>query len=280
MAVDVKNIIPNGKSEKSEIHSASNGKSETHPNSKEHHIEIIERSLLSDKAILRHREQGTIIIEPFCRENLSTSSYDVTLGPYYYRETHRDPGTIGIYNPYSEAMVHTIWGDYHTAEKHSEWTARTGIKLENIDADEQIIWLSPGETILGHTDEYIGGRKTVTTMMKARSSLGRNFIEVCKCAGWGDVGYTNRWTMEITNNSQHYSIPLVVGRRVAQIVFFECEGICASSYESDGKYQSTHCVEELKLNWKPTDMLPKMYKDREVLQIMKKQATRTTPVNI
>ena len=24
-------------------------------------------------------------------------------------------------------------------------------------------------------------------MMKARSSLGRNFIEVCKCAGWGDV---------------------------------------------------------------------------------------------
>jgi hypothetical protein len=33
----------------------------------------------------------------------------------------------------------------------------------------------------------------VTTMMKARSSLGRNFIEICKCAGWGDVGYINRW---------------------------------------------------------------------------------------
>lgn len=31
-------------------------------------------------------------------------------------------------------------------------------------------------------------RKTVTTMMKARSSMGRNFIEVCKCAGWGDIG--------------------------------------------------------------------------------------------
>jgi dCTP deaminase-like len=54
--------------------------------------------------------------------------------------------------------------------------------------------------------------------------LGRNFIEVCKCAGWGDIGYTNRWTMEITNNSRHYSIPLVVGRRVAQIIFFESEG--------------------------------------------------------
>ncbi len=35
------------------------------------------------------------------------------------------------------------------------------------------------------------------------------------------IGYINRWTMEITNNSRHYAIPLVVGRRVAQIVFFD-----------------------------------------------------------
>lgn len=42
------------------------------------------------------------------------------------------------------------------------------------------------------------------------------------------MGYINRWTMEITNNSQHYSIPLVVGRRIAQIVFFHCE-VCLLS---------------------------------------------------
>lgn len=76
-------------------------------------------------------------------------------------------------------------------------------------------------------------------MMKARSSLGRNFIEVCKCAGWGDVGYINRWTMEITNNSRYYSIPLVVGRRIAQIVFFDTEGTLEGrSYELTGtRYQ-------------------------------------------
>ena len=92
-------------------------------------------------------------------------------------------------------------------------------------------------------NQYIGGRETVTTMMKARSSMGRNFIAVCKasadlffcnlffvsnhcyqCAGWGDIGYINRWTMEITNNSRYYSIPLVVGRRIAQIVFFDSDG--------------------------------------------------------
>ena len=92
-------------------------------------------------------------------------------------------------------------------------------KASNLD--DQVILLEPGETILAHTNEFIGGKGEVTTMMKARSSVGRNFIEVCKCAGWGDVGYVNRWAMEITNNSRHYTIPLVVGRRVAQIVFFE-----------------------------------------------------------
>eukprot|EP00026_Physarum_polycephalum_P013937 Phypoly_transcript_14398.p2 GENE.Phypoly_transcript_14398~~Phypoly_transcript_14398.p2 ORF type:complete len:104 (+),score=8.59 Phypoly_transcript_14398:561-872(+) len=101
-------------------------------------------------------------------------------------------------------------------------------------------------------------------MMKARSSMGRNFIEVCKCAGWGDVGYVNRWTMEITNNSRHYSIPLVVGRRIAQLVFFDSEGILDKSYEKSGKYQTTDDLETLQKNWTPYDMLPKMYKDKEI----------------
>jgi hypothetical protein len=55
----------------------------------------------------------------------------------------------------------------------------------------------------------------------------------------GDVGYINRWTMEITNNSRYYSIPLVVGRRIAQIVFFDTIGtIQGRSYEQVGKYQA------------------------------------------
>ena len=102
-------------------------------------------------------------------------------------------------------------------------------------------------------------------MMKARSSMGRNFIEICKCAGWGDVGYTNRWTMEVTNNSRYHTIPLVVGRRVAQIVFFEVEPIENSEldYTRTGKYQTAIDVEELRRSWTPQQMLPRMYNDRE-----------------
>lgn len=94
-----------------------------------------QKSLLSDKAILEHLRMGNIVIEPFNIDNLSTSSYDVTLGRYYYREVctgmsacmpprsptpvltflasvlclrqnTAEPG-LGLYNPYSETMVCT-----------------------------------------------------------------------------------------------------------------------------------------------------------------------------
>ena len=124
--------------------------------------------------------------------------------------------------------------------------------------------MRPGETILAHTQEFIGGKNHITTLMKARSSTGRNFIEVCKCAGWGDVGYVNRWTMEITNNSKNYIIPLVVGRRIAQIVFFETGPIREKDYAASGKYASSTNLAELKKSWKPEMMLPRLWADRDI----------------
>jgi len=77
--------------------------------------------------------------------------------------------------------------------------------------------------------------------------------------------YVNRWTMEITNNSRYYSIPLVVGRRIAQIVFFDSDGtIDHRSYEQTGKYQSTSDIDQLIAEWTPYTCLPRMYNDREI----------------
>ena len=86
-------------------------------------------------------------------------------------------------------MVSRVWGreNLHRAVNAGEWMRKHGTLLENISHEDEIIWIAPGETILGHTNEFIGGTESVTTMMKARSSMGRNFIEVCKCAGWGDM---------------------------------------------------------------------------------------------
>ncbi len=220
---------------------------------------------LSDKKILEYKKKGLVVIEPFIRENLSTSSYDVTLGEWYFREQIPERGQNNIFNPFSKKHTDRVWGTKPArAEKAEKALKNFHFEYDGIHKDDNIILLEPGETILGHTNEFIGGRDAVTTMMKARSSTGRVFIEVCKCAGWGDVGYTNRWTMEITNNSRNYIIPLVVGRRIAQIVFFETGEILDKDYTKKGKYQTTTNVKELKKNWDPTMMLPKLYNDRDI----------------
>jgi len=147
--------------------------------------------------------------------------------------------------------------------------------LRSREATRPFRLLRPGTTVQARTAEdgsllsmwFIGGRDHITTMMKARSSLGRSFIEVCKCAGWGDVGYINRWTMEITNNSRFFSIPLVVGRRVAQMVFYEVAPLAKNQIDyvgEGGKYQRSQDVEEVKRTWHPQMMLPRMHHDWEI----------------
>lgn len=221
--------------------------------------------LLSREAILWHLENGSIVIEPFLSEHLRTTSYDVTLGEWFWREA-RPKSNLAVHNPYDERSTQAVWEGPFQAELAERFVLRHDLPLRNVKPKDKIIILGPKETVLAHTQEFIGGRDIVVAKMYARSSLGRNFIEVCKDAGWGDVGYFNRWTMEITNNSQHYAIPLVVSRRVAQMVFYEVAPLKSSeeNYASEkGKYQETADLEALKRNWNPYLMLPKMHLDRE-----------------
>ncbi len=229
--------------------------------------------LLSAPAIRRHMDEGNIVIKPFREQNLRTVSYDVSLGEWYYRETNPEGG-VGAYDPYDEPDVRRVWGGPHRAEGAAQHAARIGVPIPpGISPDDRVIWIGPGETLLCHTEEFIGGRGCVTTMMKARSSWGRNFIEVCKCAGWGDIGYINRWTLEVTNNSRYYHIPLVVGRRIAQIAFFEVEPVEADYVGQVGKYQASRDVEELKATWTPETMLPRIFEDRETLAVVRSAGT-------
>jgi deoxycytidine triphosphate deaminase len=220
-------------------------------------------SLLSDKAILRHYNSGEIIIEPFNIKNLAPNSYDVSIGEWFYREQPKKENDSDVYNIYSESDVKRVWGEPQQAKTYEYYNKNEGLVLENIYPDDKIIFIGPGETMLGHTVEFIGGVKNVTSMMKARSSVGRNFIKTCACSGLSEPSYFNRWTMEITNTSTNYTIPLVVGRRIAQIVFFSIEEP-NKLYCTNGKYQTESDLPTLMKNWKPSAMLPKMYNDFEV----------------
>ncbi len=220
---------------------------------------------LSDKRILEEMKKGDIVISPFSDDQLATSSYDVTLGEWFFRE-QPTKYNHSLYNIWSREHMEHVWGadKVERAVFAKEAFKKYNFQWEGIRPDDKVIVLRPGETILAHTNEFIGGKDHITTMMKARSSMGRNFIEVCKCAGWGDVGYVNRWTMEITNNSKNYIIPLVVGRRIAQIIFFETGPILKRDYTKAGKYASSTNVAELKKAWKPESMLPKLYNDPDI----------------
>ena len=221
--------------------------------------------LLSRDQIVKHMQGGTIVIDPFCERQLKTTSYDVTLGEYYWRES-APGGRATIHNLYDEGSTKTVWTGPFQAEPVPALAEKLGEKFKNISPKEKVILLGPGETVLAHTQEFIGGKDICVAKMYARSSMGRNFIEVCKDAGWGDVGYFNRWTMEMTNNSKHYTIPMVVGRRIAQMVFYAVAPVEKTiDYVGEGgKYQRSQDLRELKESWNPYMMLPKMHLDWEV----------------
>ncbi len=212
--------------------------------------------VFSDTQIISGVSDGRLSIVPFNMKQLSTSSYDVRLGENFYREQEPElPGDV--FNILDPEHVGRVWGKPQVART----AADLGIDhLKGINEEDLVIMLGPGETILAHTEEFIGARHSGTTMMKARSSLGRSFVLVCKCAGWGDIGYTNRWTMEITNVSRHYRIPLVVGMRIAQIAFFHSGRLLSGDYTERGNYQQSDNVESLINNWSPESMLPKTRK--------------------
>ncbi len=231
--------------------------------------------LLSRPEILKHMKKGTIVIDEFKPFNLKTTSYDVALGEYYWRQT-QPFGRATLHNIYDEKSTKFVWSGPHRAEKVKDLRKRLDMKNElvGVDDEDEVIMLAPGETILGHTQEFIGGREVCVAKMYGRSSTGRNFIEVCKDAGWGDVGYINRWTMEITNNSHYFTIPLVVGRRIAQMVFYEVAplGKGADYALEKGKYQLTDDFEKLKKTWNPVQMIPRMHLDPEAKAVNDRRA--------
>src|SRR6266702_1701830 len=130
--------------------------------------------LLSAPAIKKHLEFGRIAIDPFDELNLGSCQYDVTLGGTCWRRIN-----------YNESVIHNPYDPECGWDLDSACPAKLEKQsFKNVGADDGCIVLQPGEIILGHTKEFIGSRcDSITTMMKTRSSVGRNMITVCYCAG-------------------------------------------------------------------------------------------------
>lgn len=222
--------------------------------------------MLSDIGIIHRRHAGDLVIEPFARENVGPNSYDLTLGEWFYRERFERADPPAVFNPFSEDSVHRTWGTAQLAGLVGD-VAPAGTDLTGVPPDARGMVLMPGESLLCHTQEFVGARRGYVGKMQARSSYGRSFITVCRCAGLGDVGYVNRWTMEVTNAARYHRLLLVAGMRIAQMTFEEVTPKAGRSYgdgTGDHKYQAGESLEGLVAAWDPSMMLPRLYADREI----------------
>ncbi|MBI3984042.1 deoxycytidine triphosphate deaminase [Candidatus Microgenomates bacterium] len=224
------------------------------------HIDVAAGGVYSNRDIKQGVADGRIVIHPYVKEHVKGSSYDVTIGEWFYRTERSE--TRHVYNPFDPKEVSRYFGKPQRAIKHSDWCRKHDRKLfANIPPGHPIIVLGPDERILAHTHEFIGINPPGTTELRARSSWGRNGVAACFDAGWGDPGYINRWTMEVYNLNQHEAVVIPVGERIAQMVFHHT-GEVDNEYGAGGKYQVGGKLKELIRQWKPEDMLPKAYKDQ------------------
>ncbi|QEY35354.1 dCTP deaminase [Caproiciproducens galactitolivorans] len=157
--------------------------------------------ILSGKQI-REKLGKEIIIEPFCESQLNPNSYNLKL--------------------HNELLVY----DEPVLDMKKE------NKFRKILIPEEGLVLEPNKLYLGRTQEYTKTDKFVP-MIEGRSSVGRLGLFIHVTAGFGDVGFSGYWTLEI-----HCIQPVRVyaGVEICQIYYHLIQG----DYErySSGKYQN------------------------------------------
>jgi len=163
--------------------------------------------ILSGKEIQRQVNLGHIRIDPFDERFVNPNSYNLRL--------------------HNELMVYT---DPVLDMKKEPGTMRLAIP-------ESGLLLDPGRLYLGRTHEYTETGKFVP-MLEGRSSVGRLGLYVHVTAGFGDIGFSGYWTLEIQCIQPIVIYPMI---DICQIYYHRIEGDYAL-YHS-GKYQKNQDIQ-------------------------------------
>jgi dCTP deaminase len=174
--------------------------------------------ILSDKEILRHIEEGSILIEPFRKECLGSNSYDVHLGRY-----------LATY-------------------KNRTLDARSKNEIEEFMIPEEGFLMQPGTLYLGVTEEYTETHKHVP-FLEGKSSIGRLGLDIHATAGKGDVGFCNTWTLEI---SCIMPVRVYAGMPIGQLIYFAVQGDVENPYnkKKSAKYTKRSLKPVESMMWK------------------------------
>lgn len=162
--------------------------------------------ILSGKEI-NNRLGKDIIIEPFCEKQLNPNSYNLRL--------------------HNELLVY----DNEILDmKKSNNTKKLIIPKEGL-------LLEPGKLYLGRTVEYTRTENYVP-MLEGRSSIGRLGLFIHVTAGFGDVGFSGYWTLEIFCVQP---IKIYADVEICQIYYHNIEGDYTKY--SSGKYQNNEGIQ-------------------------------------
>ena len=154
---------------------------------------------------------GNIKIEPYDPENIGPNSYDVRLADEL--AVYIDP----VLN------------------------VRRENRTRKIKIPEEGIKLMPGKVYLGSTVEYTESPAFVP-MYEGRSSLARLGISSHLSAGFGDIGFKGKWTLEI---KVEQPVIIYAGVRIGQLYWHKPVGEITSTY--CGKYQGQTGIQASKL---------------------------------
>ena len=154
---------------------------------------------------IKKRLGKDIIIEPYNEKHLNPNSYNVTLD--------------------NELFVY----DEEIIDLKKEY------KTKKIIIPEEGLVLEPNKLYVGRTVEYTETYNLVP-MIDGRSGLGRIGLFTNTSAGFGDVGYKGKWSLQL---SCIHPIKIYPGIKIAQIYYQEITGDVT---EYNGKYQNTNDV--------------------------------------
>lgn len=121
--------------------------------------------------------------------------------------------------------------------KTEHWIELGGkCRYDRYESESKLI--APGEFVLATTMERVNLPTDIAAFVQGRSSIGRIGLTV-QNAGFVDPGFSGHITLELVNESPNH-ILLTAGYRVAQLVFFEAEGVSAPySGKYNGQIEAT-----------------------------------------
>lgn len=205
--------------------------------------------MLTGSEIYKQVKNGRIEITPFAKERINPNSYNLRLDDHLkiYKPTIPDCIPSGAVCSMNEATweVNVIGSRTKLDSQYRYMSAQAYLDLHKqnetedmyIDHDDGII-LYPGKLYLGttiertHTDFYV-------PMLNGRSSVGRKGLTIHVTAGFGDIGFDGKWTLEMT---VVHPLKIYYGDEICQISFFDIDG--DNYYLYNGRYQKQDDVVE------------------------------------